>query len=67
VESSRRVDLLELVNTGERCNLVAKKEDLIGETKNWLKPIKLATRFGAPGRDHGDRSRRGRRGGSGGV
>jgi hypothetical protein len=53
VESSRRVDLLELANTGERCNLVTKK-DLIGETKNWLKPIKLATRFGAPGRDHKD-------------
>jgi hypothetical protein len=36
-----------------------KKVDLFGKTKNWLK---LATRFGAPGRDHGDRSRRGRRG-----
>jgi hypothetical protein len=44
------------------------KTDLVEETKllklrNWKK---LATRFGAPGRDHGDRSRWGRRGGSGG-
>jgi hypothetical protein len=46
-----------------REDLVAKKKriDLFGKMKNWLK---LATRFGASGRDHGDRSRRGRRGGS---
>jgi hypothetical protein len=47
-----------------REDLVAKKEkriDLFGKTKNWLK---LDTIFGVPGKDHGDRSRQGRRGGS---
>jgi hypothetical protein len=67
MEASDENDLLELADcTGEKDNLVATEN-----RSNWKKKIlnlwkKLATRFDAPGGDHGDQSPRGRRRGSGG-